>query len=172
MSEKKPILTVDTNLINAKQRMTSMNKLEQWRDEGKLKIVGTFRLKMEIGTYKNRKASEKEKTIPNVSEPLILNQSFIGHAYLAAPNDKAPQFWDLSAIMFPGKDYKKLTKNESNDVMHLISHYFSGSDIFVTDDKKHFISNGRRERLKYKFGIIVITLDEVVKEFSTKFGWT
>ncbi len=173
ISEKKPTITIDTNLINAKQRFPSMNKLERWCDEGKISIVGTFRLKMEIGAYKNKQASEKERNIPNIAEPCVLDQSFAdAGAYCVGSDNNAPQFWDLAGIMFPRKDYRRLTKNESNDVMHLMSHYFSGSSIFITNDKKDFISNNRREQLKSKFGIIIMTPDEVVKEFKTKFGWT
>jgi hypothetical protein len=81
MSEKKPKLTIDTNVINAKQALPAMNKLEQWRDEGKLEIVGAYRLKREIAEYKNQKAKEKEAKIPNVSEPIITVENKISLMY-------------------------------------------------------------------------------------------
>lgn len=172
MSEKKPKLTIDTNVINARQNLPAMNKLEQWRDEEKIRIVGTHRLKMEVAAYKNPKASEKEKKLPNVSEPMVLGKSYLGHSYLAAPKKNAPQFCDLSAIMFPGRDHNQLSNNESNDVMHLISHFFAESDVFVTNNTNDFINDGRREQLKEKFGIKVMTADEAVAELSSKHGWS
>lgn len=44
MSDQKPKITIDTNLINAKQGLPAMNTLERWRGEGKLEIIGTQRL--------------------------------------------------------------------------------------------------------------------------------
>lgn len=172
MADKKPKITIDTNVINSKQRLAAMNMLERWRDEGKIVIVGTTRLKFEVGAYKNAKASEKEKNIPNVGEPLVLGKSYLGHAYLAGPKPNAPQFWDLSKIMFPGKDHEKLDNNQSNDVMHLMSHFFAASDIFVTNNTKDFINDGRREKLKAAFQITVMTAEEAVTDLSAKHGWS
>ncbi len=172
MSETKIKLTIDTNLINARQKDWRMNKIEQWRDEGKLSVVGTHRLTMEVAAYKNEKALDKEKKIPNVHEPGVLDKSCFDSCYFASSENNSPQFWDISSILFPRKDWKKLSDNESNDVMHLMAHYYAKVDIFLTNNTNDFVKDGRRESLKGKFGIVVMTPQEVVDEFSKTYDWS
>ena len=172
MSENKPKLTIDTNLINAKQKNLSMNKLEQWCDEGKLIIVGAYRLTVEIAAYKNQKASCKELKIPNIAEPLVLDKSCLDSSYLAPSDNNAPEFGDIASILFPQKDYALLSDNDSNDVMHLMGHYYAKADIFLTNNTNDFVKDGRREVLKKQFGIVVMTPEEAVDAFLDKYGWS
>ncbi len=170
MSETKIKITIDTNLINSKQKLPAMNKLEQWRDEGKLEIVGTQRLKREVADYKNDIASAKEASIPNVSEPMVWDISAWGESKWGAEGE-IPEYKELAKTIFPTVPLDKLNQNQQNDVMHLMGHADCDSDIFVTSNIKDFINDGRREQLKAKFQIVTMTAEEVVADFSTRYGW-
>lgn len=152
-----------------------MNKLEHWRDEGKLEIVGAHRLKSEVAAYNNQSTKEKEASIPNVGEPMVWNISDFswGDANIKWGGDSdSPEFKELAVVLFPTVAWDKLNKNQQSDVMHLMGHADCDSDIFVTNNIKDFINDGRREQLKAKFQIVTMTAEEVVSDFAAKYGWT
>lgn len=162
-------LTIDTNLINVHQRIPSMNTLERWQKEGKVKLVGTERLKDE--TSSDPRARNKVNAMPNVSEPGMWNVSRWGRANWSNKTN-GPSFNELAGVLFPHqKNLSSLSENDTNDVMHLMAHAHNNCDFFLTENKKHFIKGGRKNLLKDKFGIIVDTPQEAVKYFSEKYGW-
>jgi hypothetical protein len=155
-------ITIDTNRINARKQLDEMNKLEQLRDQGRVEIVGTQRLLDEIRLHPVQpQASNKVRSMRNVSEPFVLGHSALGSAYLAAAS--RPEFDEIAEVLFPEKAPDCLSSNEANDVMHLLGHCHSDSDCFVTDNQKDFIKSGKRELLHERFGIIVMTDAEVIK---------
>ncbi|CCQ90268.1 hypothetical protein NITGR_270028 [Nitrospina gracilis 3/211] len=82
----------------------------------------------------------------NVSEPGVYGVSRYGRSKYGKKSS-CPQFAELSEILFLNiKDKKKLSKNQINDVMHLMAHANARNDIFLTSDKKDFIAKGRREK--------------------------
>lgn len=171
MSDQKPKLTIDTNLINSKQRLADMNMLERWRDEGKLEFIGTQRLKREIAAYKNPAASAKEASIPNISEPLVWGVGNWNEGNWADEDD-TPEFLDVAKVLFPAIAPEALNENQQSDVMHLLAHVTAKADVFVTNNTKDFVNDGRREQLKTKFQITVMTAEEVVTDLSSKNGWS
>lgn len=169
---KKPHVTIDSNLINTRKQIPAMNTLELWEKEGKIVFCGAERLAIEISKHpKQPDASKKVREMKGISEPCVIGQSYIGHSYITKGDPKDPQFWDIASIIFPNKKHDELTQNESNDVMHLMGHYFAKSDYFVTNDRKDFIDGGKRDLLKKRFGINVMTPDELVGHFVEKYGW-
>ncbi|CCQ90269.1 hypothetical protein NITGR_270029 [Nitrospina gracilis 3/211] len=53
-------LTIDTNLVNVKNSLPSMNTLERWEVEGKVTLIGTERLRMETENH----PKQTKKLIP------------------------------------------------------------------------------------------------------------
>jgi len=163
-------LTIDTNLINIKQKLQSMNTLERWQIEGKVKLIGTERLKDE--TSRHPKASQKVNAMPNVSEPGVWDVSNWGRAHWS--NDTSgPSFNELAGVLFPSqKELSLLSVADTNDIMHLMAHAHNDCEFFLTHNTKHFIQDGRKNLLKDKFGIAVATPEEAVTQFSEKYGWS
>lgn len=153
------IFTIDSNSINARQKIAAMNELEHLAVSGKVKIVGTQRLFDEMKLYPP--GMQKALGLENVYEPFTVGMSRIGSAYIAPQNNK-PSFAQLAKIMFPNIAIELLNENQQNDVMHVIGHIFSSSDYFVTLNTKDFIDKGKASELK-TLGIHVITPDEAVQ---------
>ena len=162
-------LTIDTNLINIKQELQSMNTLERWQIEGKVKLFGTERLKDE--TSRHIKARQKVISMPNVSEPGVWGVSKFGKAKW--PNDtRGPSFKELAGVLFPNqKKLVLLSEADTNDIMHLMAHAHNDCEFFLTHNTKHFIQDGRKKILNVKFGVVVATPEEAVTQFSEKYGW-
>ena len=109
-------ITLDTCLINVTQKLTEVNKLEEFNNKGLIEIVATDRLIQE--TENHSKRLEKAKSYKNIAEPFTVGYSRIGRAYISDGN-KRPSFGDIASILFPKIDKNDLSKNQSNDVMHL-----------------------------------------------------
>ena len=166
-----PRLTIDTNRINAKGGLAGMNVLERWDQEGKVEIVSSTRLKLEAAKHPMKEiALAKANRYPDIAEPFILGHSFLDDAYLS--DGTGPTFFDLAGVVFPDADPSTLADGDANDVMHLLSHLGAEADIFVTNGKKDFISGGKREALRVRFAIEVMTDDETVAHLSALHGWT
>jgi len=172
MINNKIKITIDSNLINARQKDEVLNELENMFKRGIIEIVGSQRLFDEMNTENRLK---KAQNYQNISEPFVLCKSRIGYAYISC-NEKQPSFEELSDILFPSKKITELAPSEENDIMHLIAHAHSDSDYFVTRNTKDFIDakrtninktsedlkNQKREKL-LKLGIKVKTPEEILK---------
>lgn len=164
-------ITIDTCLINVREKNSTLNELEQLHKKGSIEIIGTERLTQE--TESNTKRKEKASTYKNISEPQAIGFGAIGKSYIS--KDNTIKLKDISSILFPNKDINELSNNESCDVMHLISHSQSDSDYFVTNNTKDFINarknnenrNGSYKNVKRnqlgKLGINVCTPEEVLE---------
>jgi hypothetical protein len=174
----KPRLSIDTNVINARGGHEAMNALERWREEGRIEIGSSFRLKLEAARHPEPSARAKAARLPDTGEPFVWNVSAFGSvysqggAYFSSVYSPRPEFSEIASVVFPGRPRGTLTQPEQNDVMHLLSHIGSGADIFVTDGKKDFINDGKREALKARFGVAVMTGDETVRHLAALYGWT
>ena len=161
-------LTIDTNCVNAKSREAAMNTLERWAEEGKVQLDGSLRFDMETKKYARavpaRSATIAAKTgkINDVSEPANFDASFLDESYC---DGEGPDFEEIASVLFPSmrRDDVEKDENKANDVMHLVSHASGGGSIFVTKDEKDFIKGHRRDVLKDKWGIVVMTPDEAVE---------
>jgi hypothetical protein len=158
-------ITIDTNVINTKGELVSMNILERWHSEGKLNLVGTQRLIDETKTYPPAKS--KVESMANVSEPATWSISAWGSGYWSE-EDGGLNFLTIAQVLFPGKDSLNLAKNDKNDVMHLVGHANSDSKIFITEDK-NFLKFGRC--LQDDLGIIVMSPKQAVEHLATHFDW-
>jgi hypothetical protein len=176
IKKEKMKITIDTCLINARKKDSILNRLEELHEKGKIEIIGTERLLQETENNKSRK--DKAESYENISEPITIGFWKVGRGYIS--DGKGPKFKELAQILFPEKDISQLSENESNDVMHLISHSKSNSDYFITNNKWDFIharknnknrdgsyENVKRKQLE-KIGIRVLTPDEVLKILEDK----
>ena len=172
-------ITLDTCLINVSQKLSEINKLEELNNKGLIEIVATARLIQE--TENHTKRLEKAKSFPYIGEPFTVGLSRIGSAYIS-DGKKRPSFRDIASILFPKIDQNDLSKNQSNDVMHLIAHLHSDSDYFVTNNTQDFIDakrdnhnrdgsyeNFKKNQFEY-LGIKVRTPIEVIEELENKYG--
>ncbi len=161
-------ITIDTNCINATRKIKAVNTLERWETEGKIQLDATTRLLLETGNHSARRA--KSAAMNNIAEPAILGQSFLDVAYIPS---LGPQFDQVAAVLFPGMrpDQVEADTNKANDVMHLLSHHDGGGDFFVTNDSKDFIKADRRQLLRARFGIVVMTAAEMVEHLSSEYSW-
>ena len=167
----KPRLSIDTNVINARGGLPWVNVLERWREEGKVEFLASTRLRIEAAKHPLPNALEKARGFRDSSEPLVWGQSFWGEAYWGSVYDQQPEFFEVASVLFPGVPHGTLPEGDANDVMHLLSHAGARADIFVTDGKKDFISGGKRELLRKRFGIVVMTAEEAVPHLSSTYGW-
>jgi hypothetical protein len=158
--------TIDTNCLNAYGRASSaVEMLERMAEEGRISLEGTERLLHEANYGERAKA--KARAMVNVGEPFILDVSFFDSgAYLAESSE--PSFAEIASICFPGRDSQALKQNEINDVMHLLAHHDGGRDIFVTANTKDFINGSRRDLLRSRWQIVVMTPEEAVLHLKSQ----
>lgn len=171
-------ITIDTCLINVKKKLLDVNKLEEFNKKGQIEILATERLIQETENHTER--LNKAELLKNIAEPLTVGFYRIGKAYIS-DGEKRPSFTDISTILFPEIDKDDLSKNQSNDVMHLIAHMHSDSNYFVTNNTKDFINakknNDNRDGIYIDFkkkqleelGIQVRTPSELVDELEVKY---
>lgn len=163
-------ITIDANLINARGKLPAMNALEKWQAEGKLQLVGAQRLEDEIASHPLQpEANAKVARMENISEPAVWGISKWGKATWASAGKVS--YKELASILFPAVDLEKLSDNQKNDVMHLLGHAYSDSEIFITDNTKDFIANGRQETLLSGFKILVMTASNAITFLSERHGW-
>ena len=162
-------VTIDTNLINVRGGEPSMGIIERWQAEGRLVLVGANRLLRETGAYSPR-AYAKARGMPNVGEPLVYDSggAYDDGAYYDGPAE--PTFEHLAGVLFR-RSSDGVTANQANDIMHLLGHVGAGCDVFLTNDVKDFIADGRRETLRSRWRIEVKTPAEFVDEMVAQRGW-
>jgi hypothetical protein len=142
-------ITIDTNVINAKGKLVSMNKLEEWHDQGKIQLLVNDIMEEELtgGSIQYHKQGE-----------YIFQCLKPGHDY--------PKLFEkFRKILFPST--RALNKRQRKDVDHIIAHQKHCEDIFVTNDQ-NFI---RHRSILKKENIIVMTSEECVNFLKEKFGW-
>ncbi len=99
-----------------------------------------------------------------VLEILVLNESFLNRAVLASQAD-ADNFEAILHIIsngsFPCLGHRGSLsagqQRQFRDAQILTSHVAAGRDVFVTDDRRGFISHGRLERLESRLATRILT---------------
>jgi hypothetical protein len=92
-----PILHIDTNLINSRQKLPAVNTLEKWYADGVINMAGTAREEALAGgdTKRTQKANQQIFTIT------------------APASTDSPRFKAIESVLFPGG---ARDENQRNDV--------------------------------------------------------
>lgn len=149
-----PILHIDTNLINSRQRLPAVNTLDRWcADEVILiNMAGTARAEALAGgdTRRTQKANQQIFTITPPS-----------------PIDST-RFKAIESVLFPhgAKD-----ENQRNDV-RIVSDAIHYAAILVTNDGGSKSQPGgmlgNRDALAMRFGVRILSADEAVDFVRSK----
>jgi hypothetical protein len=143
-----PDLHIDTNLINARQKLEAVNQLERWCADCiiLMNMSGTARTEALAGgnVQRTRKANQQ---IFTVTEP---------------ENPDGVRFKAIEDLLFPGgaKD-----ENQRNDV-RIVADAIHYAAILVTNDGASASQPGgilgHRDELARRFGVRILTADEAV----------
>jgi hypothetical protein len=143
-----PVLHIDTNLINVRQKLHAVNQLEKWYGGGVILInmAGTARGEALAGgnAQRTRKANQQIFTL---TPP--------------APTDGA-RFKGIEALLFPGGAEDE---NQRNDV-RIVADAIHYAAILVTNDGGSKSQPGgilgNRDALAQRFGIQILSAEEAV----------
>jgi hypothetical protein len=143
-----PILHIDTNLINARQKLPAVNQLERWYADGVILInmAGTAREEALAGgdARRTRKANQQIFTMTRPT-----------------PVDSA-RFKAIESVLFPGGAQDE---NQRNDV-RIVADAIHYAAILVTADGGSKTQPGgilgNRARLTEKFGVQIMSPQEAV----------
>ena len=152
-----PIFHLDANLINARQKLDSVNRMEQWRDEGVILLVmaGVAHEEAQAGTGGNVEARKRKAA---------------GHIYTINCDDDAKAddtYARVEAILWG----QAADENQANDV-EVVCEAIQWHAILVTMDggskKQPAGILGNRDRLREQFGIRVFRPEEAVEFIRNK----
>ena len=129
-------------------------------------------------TDRELKASDiqiNSEAVGTVPETVVLDESCLGQAVLGSDSDH-DTFEETLAIISNGSFPKvgqrdNLTpgqRRQLRDAMILLAHIREGRDIFVTNDTRGFIRDGRRERIEERFNTKIMTSAEFLKRCCGK----
>jgi hypothetical protein len=143
-----PILHIDTNLINARQKLAAVNELERWYADHVIlmNMSGTARTEALAGNsaQRTRKANRHIFTVT------------------APENPDGARFKAIEGVLFPG-DAKD--ENQRNDV-RIVADAIHYAAILVTNDGASASQRGgiqgHRDELARRFGVRILTADEAV----------
>ena len=156
-------ITVDTGCINAKQKISDLNKLEEWEKQSKLEIQrATPFLKEFKGPDFHIKKAENIDEHPPLAKLGAVTLG--GRSVLGGPDLSK----EMRETMFP--KVKKLTVNQENDLQHIHEHVETGGNLFVTKNPKDFINNGKQEAV-LKLGVWVVSPEDAVRIVKDTHGW-
>jgi hypothetical protein len=143
-----PVLHIDTNLINARQRLEAVNQLESWYDERiiLMNMSGTARTEALAGgnAQRTRKANQQIFTVTDPEHP------------------DGTRFKAIENLLFPGgaKD-----ENQRNDV-RIVADAIHYAAVLITNDGASASQPGgilgHRDELTRRFGVRILTPDEAV----------
>jgi hypothetical protein len=149
-----PILHIDTNLINSRQKLPAVNLLEKWYVDGVILInmAGTARAEALAGGDA-RRAQKANQQIFTMTPP--------------APIDSA-RFKAIESVLFPtgAKD-----ENQRNDV-RIVADAIHYAAILVTNDGGSKSQPGgilgNRDALSERFGLRILSADGAVDFVQSK----
>lgn len=155
-------VTLDTNTVDDTRVVTAA------RAAG-FEVVHTSVTDREIQTSNVLPASGSPAQI---IEPLVLSESHLGGGVLAS-DFEAETFEELLAIIsngsFPPTGHRDNLssgqKRQLRDAMILSAHIREGRHIFVTNDIRGFIADGRRDRIEQEFNTKIMTSDEFLRTY-------
>lgn len=158
-NKKIPIVAIDTNRINLRQKLPSMNKLEKWHKSGKIKLVLPGSTIGEIRDY-SEKALKKTSLFHRILSPAHYGSGVTyGNLVYGSPE---PEFSLVKKILF--EDQEKLSRNKRLDMYHLVACLRNKVDYFITNDAKHILS--KRKKLLDELGMKVLSSDELIEELK------
>ena len=153
-------ITIDTNLINARQKLPEMNTLEEMHKKGLVEIVKTDAMDTEmLNGYK--KGLEKSQQYREIQGYGVFGHSRYDHAIYSGEDDGGLTQSVVMAL-FPGKACSELSDNDIKDVMHIQAHITNKCDYFITEDK---IILDAAELLK-KLGVRIRTPSDLLKDIT------
>lgn len=147
-----PVLHIDTNLINARQKLPAVNQLERWYEDGVILInmSSTVHAEAQVGGHELRARKA--------------NQQIFTATPAANPTD--PLFLRVEAALFPGGAQNE---NQRNDV-RIIFEAVKYVAILVTGDGASKTQPGGILGNRYKLAdvIQILSPDEAVKFVRNK----
>jgi len=152
-------LTLDGGLLRDAVLLPAVRTLKMWESEGKVEMFESDRAKG--STQSSWPGAPKVQPAPSTR-------------FRSSRRTEAGglSFQRISLVIFPRRDPHRLNMTEVNAVAHLMKHHALGHSIFVTNDSDSFISEGKRERLKSAFKIVILTPEEAVGSLSESETWT
>lgn len=151
-------ITIDTNLINARQKLPEMNILEDMHTKGLIEIVKTDAMDTEmLEGYK--KGLEKSQQYREIQGYGVFGYSRFDHSVFGTVEDGGLT-QSIVMALFPGKSCAELSDNDLRDVMHVQAHITNKGDYFITEDK---IILAAADSLR-KLGIRIRTPEMLLKE--------
>jgi hypothetical protein len=149
-----PILHIDTNLINSRQKLPAVNTLEKWYADAVILInmAGTAREEALVGRDA-RRTQKANQQIFTMTAP--------------APIDST-RFKAIESVLFPGG---ARDENQRNDV-RIVSDAIHYAAILITNDGASRSQPGgmlgNRDVLTQRFGVRILSADESVDFVRSK----
>ena len=157
-------VTLDTNVIIDEYLVTQFKQLEK---QGLIDIAVSTRVVADKDQDRDEARKGKHlkefESYPKEAAPARWGFSSWNGGDVWAAEEHINLSQQLEEIVF-GKISGKRSHNKVADIDHLHSHYLSGRDIFVTNDKKDIWR--KREELKEKLGIVVENPQEFLSRFQ------
>jgi predicted nucleic acid-binding protein len=171
---KKLKITLDTNCINIKPN-PKLDKIFKLKDKGKIKIYIPDGVIKDI--LNGFKLGEIDN-MPNTPSGLNTKQRLkrIGSCEkLNGPSLCGDDVYGRIGGTCSGKQINDLEKKiekiinskyDFEDIRILLLHYSYKNDIFITDNRKHFINNGRRGNFLKELGVEIMTPEEFINKYN------
>ncbi len=139
LADKQLKLTIDTNLVNALQKLPEMNQIEELERQGRVKIVRTDVMDTELLGQKEQRPRElrlsKSSQFEEVIGAGVAGHSRAGHAVAGSDSDYE-MLAKIRGILFPNFEQLNDDKRRKaqRDCMHLATHKRNDCDYFLTMD--------------------------------------
>ncbi len=151
-----PVLHIDTNLINARQKLAAVNQLERWFEDGVILInmSGTAHQEAKVGgnAVRTAKANKQIFTVTPAADPADA------------------QFTEIERVLFPAG---ARAENQRNDI-RIVADAIHYAAILVTGDGGSRSQPGgmlgNREQLSERFGANILSPAEAVGFVREKIG--
>jgi hypothetical protein len=152
-----PTVTLDTNLVDDEQLLAAAQVAG-------FEVAHTTVTDRELSRSGVTAAGDRKA---GIIETGVVGESIVGMFVVGSRGDQT-LFDDLLEIIsdgsFPrGENRKQLSrgqKRQVRDAMIFSAHVRDKREMFITNDQKGFILNGRRERLEQRFGTRIYTATE------------
>jgi len=150
-------ITLDTNILSADDLISSCKNCG-WD----FAVVSVTEREVEGTSYQ-----VKIKPIGKILETGVWNESRWGEAVWGSKKNQ-DVLNDILNIISRGSypiDRSELTsghKRQLRDAMIFEAHVREGRDIFVTNDRRAFINDGRREKFQERFHTKIMTREELI----------
>ena len=156
-------VTLDTNLVD-NARIGALALRLNWD----VCIISVSKRETESTSY----AADADKH-ESVSETMVWGESRWGEGTWS--DDSVGDCLERALVIIGGGSFPKSGKrdalrrgqrNQLRDAMILCTHVREGRDLFITDDKKAFVTAGRREAFEGAFNVRILTSAECLATFD------